>query len=131
MFTIVHSVLLQPLPFPEPDQLVTLHGVIEKFGEFWVSRFPISFSVPDFHDARRDSRTLSLGAWTYGGGTVSAPGEPMYAYGLYVSADLFSVLGVALSQGRNFRADEDRSGAGPLRSSVTAFGGAVMAGTRT
>src|SRR5262249_19026428 len=70
--------------------------------------------VPDFQDARRDSRTLSLGAWTYGGGTVSAPGEPMYADGLYVSADLFSVFGVALPQGRNFRADEDRSGAPPL-----------------
>ena len=44
MFAVVNSVLLRPLSFPEPEKLVTLHGFVEQFGEFW------GFSNPDFTD---------------------------------------------------------------------------------
>ncbi len=35
MFTVIDSVLLRPLSYPEPERLLTLHGATEKLGEFW------------------------------------------------------------------------------------------------
>jgi predicted permease len=108
MFTVINSVLLKPLPFPEPERLVTLHGFTERLGEFW------GFSNLDFADARRDSGSLAPAAWTYGGGTISEPGEPEYVDGRQISAELFSVLGVSLLHGRSFRLDEDQPGRAPV-----------------
>ena len=108
MFTVINSVLLRPLAYPEPERLVTLRGHTQQFGEFW------GFSNPDFGDAKRESRTLALAAWSYGGGTISEPGEPEYVFGREVSAELFSTLGVSPVQGRSFRPDEDRPGAVPV-----------------
>jgi predicted permease len=105
MFAIINSVLLRPLHYPEPDRLLTLRGSTQEFGEFW------GFSNLDFGDVKRESRTLSLEAWTYGGGTISKPGEPEYVDGRNISAELFSTLGISLVQGRTFRPDEDRPGA--------------------
>ncbi|HEY2908119.1 MAG TPA: ABC transporter permease, partial [Vicinamibacterales bacterium] len=108
MFTVVNSVLLKPLSYPEPERLLTLHGATATLGEFW------AFSNPDLADLRREARSLAVGAWTYGGGTVSAPGDPEYVQGRQISADLFSVLGVPVSRGRTFAADEDRPGGAPV-----------------
>jgi predicted permease len=108
MFAVINSVLLRPLSYPEPDRLVTLHGYTEGFGEFW------GFSNPNFVDIKHESHSLSMAAWTYGGGTVSEPGEPEYVDGRLISAELFSTLKIDLLQGRAFRPDEDRPGATPV-----------------
>jgi putative ABC transport system permease protein len=108
MFAVINSVLLRPLSYPEPDRLVTLRGFTEQFGEFW------GFSNLDFGDAKRESQTLALAAWTYSGGTISEPGEPEYVNGRQISAELFSTLGISPVQGRAFRPDEDRPGAPPV-----------------
>jgi len=105
MFTVIDSVLLRPLSYPEPERLLTLHGATEKLGEFW------GFSNADLADVRRETRSLAVGAWTYGGGTVSVPGEPEYVDGRQISADVLSVLGIPVLHGRTFRPDEDRPGA--------------------
>src|ERR1700722_10964243 len=104
MFTVVNAVLLRPLAFPEPERLVTVHGFTEGFGEHW------GFSNPDMADLRSASRSLAVAAWTYGGGTISAPGEPEYADGRQISAELFATLGIATSHGRGFQPEEDRPG---------------------
>jgi putative ABC transport system permease protein len=105
MFTVINSVLLRPLSYPEPGRLVTLRIFTEQIGELW------GFSNPDFGDAKRESQTLALAAWTYGGGTISEPGEPEYVNGRQISAELFSTLGISPIHGRAFRPDEDRPGA--------------------
>jgi predicted permease len=105
MFAVINSVLLRPLSYPEPDRLVTLRGFSESFGELW------GCSNLDFGDVKRESQTLALAAWTYGGGTISEPGEPEYVNGRQISAELFSTLGISPLQGRAFRLDEDRPGA--------------------
>jgi predicted permease len=105
MFAVINSVLLRPLSYPEPDRLVTVRTVTEQIGELW------GFSNLDFGDIDRDSQTLDLAAWTYGGGTISEPGEPEYVSGRQISAELFSTLGISPIQGRAFRPDEDRPGA--------------------
>ena len=108
MFAVINSVLLKPLPFPEPDRIVVVHGFDEHFGEFW------GFSYPDFLDVSHASRSLALAAWTYGGGTISAPGKPEYVDGRLISAELFATLGVVPECGRAFWRDEDRPGAAPV-----------------
>jgi predicted permease len=108
MFGVINGVLLQPLAFPQPEQLLTLHGHVPEFGEFW------GYSYPDFNDIRRESRSLEIGAWTYGGGTVSRPGEPEVLSGLRVSSEFFSILKTRAQAGRLFRPDEDKPGAPPV-----------------
>jgi putative ABC transport system permease protein len=109
MFTVVNGVLLKPLAYPEADRLVTLHGKTEQWGEQW------GFSYPEFHDYQSSSRTLgSVAAWTYGGGTITKPGEAEYLAGRHISPGLFSVLGVPPAAGRAFLPQEDQPGAAPV-----------------
>ncbi len=109
MFMVINGVLLKPLAYPEADRLVTLHGKTEKYGEQW------GFSYPEFHDYQSTSRTLrSVAAWTYGGGTLTKPGEAEYVFGRHISSGLFSVLGVPLVKGRAFLPQENLPGATPV-----------------
>ena len=73
------------------------------------------FLTQTFSTISATSRSLApIAAWSYGGGTVSEPGEPEYVGGRYISSELFSVFGVSLSRGRAFLPTEDRIGAPPV-----------------
>jgi predicted permease len=105
MFTILSSVLLKPLAYSEPDRLVALRMSRESFGSSW------GFSYPDFLDVRQETHALGrVAAWTYGGGTLSSPGNPEYVEGRQISSELFSTLGISPLEGRGFLPDEDRPG---------------------
>ena len=112
MFTLINGVLLKPLPYPEPDRLVAVHGHsdtwnVEIFGEQNVA-------YPDFLDCQREIRSLDMAGALYNGATVSEPGEPEYVDLREISSELFSVLRVNLAQGRAFLPEEDRTGAAPV-----------------
>jgi predicted permease len=112
MFTLVNGVLLRPLPYPEPDKLVAVHGhsdgwKTELFGEQNVA-------YPDFLDCQRDSRTLALAGSLFDGGTLSGAGLPEYVDLREITWNLFSLLGVHLADGRAFRPEEDHRGAAPV-----------------
>src|ERR1700736_6193473 len=112
MFTVINGVLLKPLPYSEPDRLVHVDeqtkGIVDyRWGDRW------AFAYPNFLDCKRESRSLDLAAWRYGGGTVSGSGQPEYVDGLQISSGLFSVLGVTFTRGRAFLDEEDRPGAPP------------------
>jgi predicted permease len=109
MFTVVNGVLLKPLSYPEPEQLVALHGKVQQFGEPW------GFSYPDFLDYQSQGQTVGpMAAWTYGGGTISEASGAEYVEGREISSELFSVLGVPLVHGRTFSREEDRRDAAPV-----------------
>src|SRR6266404_6620794 len=109
MFTVINGVLLKPLSYPDPERLITLHGHTEKYGDQW------GISYPNFLDLRRASRSLTrLAAWSYGGDTVSEPGQAEYVDGRQISSELFSVFGVNLLGGREFRSEEDQPGGAPV-----------------
>jgi len=108
LFSVIHGVLLSPLPFPEPDQLVTLHENKPNFEGG-------SISYPNFRDWQKDNHTFSaLGlARTYAF-SLTGIGEAEQVNGGFVSSDFFSVLGVNPVMGRTFAPDEERVGAGPV-----------------
>jgi predicted permease len=113
MFTLIDGVLLRPLPYPEPDRLVTLNeqtkGITDyRWGDLW------SYSYPNYLDCKHDSRTLDMAAWRYNRGMVSRPGVAEYVDSAEISSDLFSLLGISVSQGRMFLPDEDAKGASPV-----------------
>ncbi len=109
IFTVVSGVLLKPLEYQDPSTLVAIHVRTDKTGDRW------GFSYPDFQDCHRECRSFeSMAAWTYGGGTVSAPGQAAHVDGRLISSDLFSVLRVPLVKGRAFLASEEQPGGAPV-----------------
>ncbi|MBV9300969.1 MAG: ABC transporter permease [Acidobacteriaceae bacterium] len=108
MFTVFESVLLKPLPYPEPDKLVAVHGHSETWNAALYGEQNVAYL--DFRDCRRESRSLDLAGWVFNTGTLSEPGEPEHVDEFEASANLFSVLRVPLFRGRNFSPEEDRPG---------------------
>jgi predicted permease len=109
IFTVINGVLLKPLVYPQSERLLTLHVQTDSHGERW------GFSYPDFLDDQRACRSCDgVAAWTYSGGTVSAPGPVEYVDGRQISPELFSVLRVALVQGRSFVVGENQVGSAPV-----------------
>ncbi|HEY6229657.1 MAG TPA: ABC transporter permease [Pyrinomonadaceae bacterium] len=108
IFSVVNGVLLNPLPFPQPEQLMTLH---QSKPNFDAGAMP----YPNFRDLQKQNQTFSAMA-------VSRPttfsligaGEPERVNARFMSADYFSVLGVHPLLGRTFAPGEDESGAGPV-----------------
>ncbi|HKD15763.1 MAG TPA: ABC transporter permease, partial [Candidatus Angelobacter sp.] len=105
IFSVVNGVLLNPLPFHESNQLVSLFQKVPHFDNF-------SISYPNFVDWRRMNRTFSsMAAYRGTGFDLSGGGEPERLEGEMVSAGFFEILGVNPLLGRTFSPDEDRLGA--------------------
>jgi putative ABC transport system permease protein len=108
IFSVVNTVLLQPLPYPQPRQLVMVSS--EQRNQALDGRG--SFSVPDFLDVQKSTTTLEYVATLQRTGTITTEGsEPERLIGAAVSADYFNVLGVKPELGRAFTRDEDTPGA--------------------
>lgn len=108
LFSIVKGVLLNPLHYPESEQLVAVYGNTRGFN-------PGPVSYLNFLDWQRQTRTLSSMAIYRGEDynfTTSSEGERVS--GLMISADFFSTLGVKPVLGRTFGADDDQVGAAPV-----------------
>jgi len=112
MFTLVNGVLLKPLPFPEPDRLVGVHGQSVEWNAELFGKQNVAYQ--DFLDCTRSSHSLDLAGALFSGGTVSQPGEPEYIDLRETSPGLFSVLRVPLLSGRDFLPEEDKQGAAPV-----------------
>jgi len=111
MFTVINGVLLKPLPYADPDRMVSLQEQTDwsnRFGNLW------AFTFPNYLDCKRDNGSLNMAAWSRGGGTVNEPGPAEYVDGRQISSELFPVLGVKLFRGRWFLPEEDRPGAAPV-----------------
>jgi putative ABC transport system permease protein len=103
IFSVVEAVLLRPLPFHDPDRLVSIWN--EYQGRHAAS------AVPDYLDRRDSSRTLeSIAAFTFGDATMTGRGEPIRVRVASVTPSFFDVVGRTASVGRVFTAGEDRPG---------------------
>jgi len=112
MFTVINGVLLTPLRFSNPDKLVAVNGQSDQWNAEIFGEQNVAYL--DFIDCARESRSLTIAAALYNGGTVREPGEPEYVDLREISSSLFSVLRVPIVQGRSFLPEEDRPGASPV-----------------
>src|ERR1700722_8994881 len=108
LFSIINGVLLSPLPFSQPDELVTLHENKPNFEGG-------SVSYANFRDWQKDNRTFSSVALARGYAfSLTDIGDAEQVTGEFVSSDFFRVLGVKPMIGRTFTQDEEPVGAGPV-----------------
>jgi len=108
LFSVVNGVLLNPLAYPQPGELVAIYGKTPGF-----DHAPINY--PDFLDWQRATRTFSSMA-IYRNQDYNLIGSGEVAErvsGYMVSADFFPTLGVSPVLGRTFRAGDDQVGAAP------------------
>ncbi|HEY6186723.1 MAG TPA: ABC transporter permease [Pyrinomonadaceae bacterium] len=106
IFSVVNALLLRPLPFDEPQQLMMVWGVAKNSGD---TRMVLS--IPDLKDLREQSQTIEYLAPYNGSGTTLANGdESERVFGANVSADIFPILRVKPILGRVFTREEDVTG---------------------
>ncbi len=108
IFSVLDAVLLRPLPFNRPEQLVKLWTRFTGIGmpndQNWVS-------APEFMDFQRFNRSFSdLAAMDSGSFNIGVKGSPQRVVGASVSPSLFPMLGVQPLLGRNFLPEEGQEG---------------------
>jgi ABC-type antimicrobial peptide transport system permease subunit len=107
IFSVAYGVLLRPLPYPNPDQIVRMWEVNPRGRR-------IQFADPNFEDIRAQDRSLLGMAEMRSAETpVSVGNEPARVRVAYVSEDFFTVMGVRPVMGRLFSPEEQRLGAAP------------------
>jgi len=108
LFSVVNSVLLDPLPFPQPEQLVSLHASKPNFERG-------SISYPNFLDWQKENRSFSaMAAFRSIAMTFTSMGEAERVRAEFITSDFFTLLGVRPVLGRTLLEGEDRIGAAPV-----------------
>ncbi|MCA1732491.1 MAG: ABC transporter permease, partial [Acidobacteria bacterium] len=104
IFSVVHGILLDPLPYADPDRLAIVWQT-DAHNDSWSE----AASGPDYRDWKRESRTFErLGATTVRELNLLPPdGAPLRVDATAISHDFFDVLGVRPALGRAFTAEED------------------------
>src|SRR5262249_15286949 len=108
IFSVVNGVLLKPLPYEEPDQLMLLSEFGANFGE-------MSISYPNFLDWRAQNHVFDkIGVYNRNNYSLTGDGAPEQLLAAQMSADVFDVLRVKAALGRVYTNDEDKPGANPV-----------------
>ncbi len=110
IFSVIHGVLLKPLPYADSDRLV----------QVW-NRYPLmnlpqaSVSIPDYIDRRAGVEAFEESALYYFQSfNLVSEGPPERIVGLRATASLFPLLGSAPLMGRAFSAEDDQPGKDPV-----------------
>ena len=110
VFSLVHGVLLTPLPFRDASRLAVVQEIVPEIAE----RYPLLGANPRSFRAWTNgcrSTCESLAVLAGATGTLTSDGEPEGLVGARVSPNFFDVLGLPLLAGRSFTEAEDRPGA--------------------
>jgi len=108
LFSVVNGVLLNPLPYPHPEQLVALRQSKANF-EFG--------TIPylTFRDWQKNNHTFtSMAVWRGNAFSLTGTGEAEQVSGEFVSSDFFPILGTKPLLGRMLAPGEDEIGAAPV-----------------
>lgn len=104
IFSVINAVLLQQLPFPEPDRVVVIHR-----------HEGSSIPYPEFLDLQAQTKSFELLALhRYDNMNLTSAGEPEREIVRMCSPDFFAILGIRPVLGRTFTSEEDRLGAAPV-----------------
>jgi len=103
---VADAALLNPLPFPNPDRLVTVNEVVPI-----IANRPIRVTAPDLVDYESENRMFTaVGGWMPKAFELSGGRESMRVQAVRATASLFRVLAVAPLIGRTYTNDEDTRG---------------------
>jgi putative ABC transport system permease protein len=111
IFSVVQNLLLHPLPYPHPEQLV------EVANTYFPQVPKAGLSPGDYFDWRRQNTSFSeMGAYTkiLRGFNLSDGGEPQRIQVGYADSGIFPMLGIHPQVGRSFFPEEDRAGSAPV-----------------
>lgn len=103
VFSVVNTILLQPLSYPDPQSLM-------KLVLFTPQRTLDGSSVPEFNFWRKQTRVLrEVAGYDAGGGGMNLTGgdHPLQVQGMNVTHDYFALFGAPVTAGRTFTAEED------------------------
>src|SRR4051794_13053171 len=108
IFSVVNSVLLRPLPYPESEALVRVNEIVPQYGRF-------SVAPATFLDWRAQNSVFgAMGAYGSTSATFTAENGPERVQGAQVTWDVFRTLNVAPEIGTGFTPDQDKPGAEPV-----------------
>ena len=129
IFSVINGVVLRPLPFAKPDQLVY---ITSQFPKMNLDHFPLDGA--EFIELRERNHSFKeVGAYAVGAVNVGADESPRRVASAIASASLFTAMGVPPLAGRTFREDETLPN-GPTVAVIsrdlwqTAFGGRSIVG---
>lgn len=106
IFSLVNTVLLRPLPYPQPRQLLFL-------SEYQPGTGQEGFSIPDIEDVERQTTTFQQVGWYFSAHSVyGQPSGSERVEVTYATHGLLPALGVKLFLGNDFVAADDQAGAG-------------------
>jgi putative ABC transport system permease protein len=104
IFSVINSVLLRPLPYPQPEQLVWVWGTNPSSDIKQETA-----SLPDFVDWKAQGQSFAaMGGFTSFSPILTGNGEPERLTGALVTDGFFATLGVPPLVGRTFTPDEDK-----------------------
>ena len=107
IFSVVHSVLLQPLSYNNSDRILMLSENTPKM--------ETSVAYPNFQDVQNQASLFdSMAVFRLDSFNLTSSGEAERLQGRMISSDFFKVLQASPALGRVFRSDEDRPGATPV-----------------
>ena len=112
IFSVVNAVLLKPLPFAAPHELIAV-GMIDTRQKATQTELN-SLSYPDFFDFRDQNRTLaSIAVYRDRSFALSSEEGATSLRGVKTSAEFFDVLGIRPTIGRTFAREDEQGGGGP------------------
>ena len=107
IFSVVDSVLLQPLPFKDPDRIVMAWARYTNDGGNYRDGV---HSFPDYVDLRDQSQSFTaMAAYTRTGGTLSLTDDAKALEGVAITPEIFDVLGVPPLLGRGFTQEDAKN----------------------
>lgn len=124
IFSVVYGVLLRPLPYYKPDQIVRVWEVNSRGGR-------MQFADPNFEDIRAQANLLQgMAQMSSAEAAVSLGGQSESVRIAYVSQDFFSVMGIQPVAGRGFAREEQQFRAAPTALVSYSYWQRQLQGTR-
>ena len=109
IFSVVHAVLLKPLPFPDAERIVVVPHTPPQ--DIFPGRKYFSVSPANYYDWKAQNDVFSHMAMVAGGrATLTGSGEPASVSAYYVTSEFFPVMGARPLMGRVFTASDDEPG---------------------
>src|SRR5882757_2125986 len=106
IFSVADTILLRPLPYYQPERLVTVTETLPKMGTN-----EIGVAAGEYQDYRNQNRSFSeVAAYQNAGFNLTGAGQPLRINAARISASAFPLLKVSPELGRTFTEDEDHAG---------------------